>query len=275
MLSSRAGDSGKQPLKAEDVPRIGEGAAGDAALQQVLDLRQARGRRRQAALVGLDLPAGEPAEDLAQQPHRHGGNALGLDAAGVGIAHLGEEQGQVTLLQLHGAVAGQVGVEVLAGAAERLPGRRLLLAQPGRVRPLPVARATARKTHRDSGRCAAAAWPGSSRNRGAVGPLPLTPGGHQHRAGQDGRRLVKRSSRSSGRAVCDAVEQGVQRDLADDVAAIAALVVEMMRVPFAEDVIRPAIDRMAVVVGAHVNGQLVEQIEIELRLGSGGADRCR
>ncbi len=123
----------KQPLKAENVPRIDKGTAGDAALQQILDFRQTPGRLAQASLVGLDLPARQPAEDLAEQTHGHGRDAPRLGAAGVGIAHLGEQQGQVALLQLRGAMAGEVGVEVLPGGAERLPRRRLLLAQPGRV----------------------------------------------------------------------------------------------------------------------------------------------
>ena len=41
--------------------------------------------------------------------------------AGLGIAHLGEDDGNVALLKLPGAVAGQELVEVLPGAAERLP----------------------------------------------------------------------------------------------------------------------------------------------------------
>ena len=44
----------------------------------------------------------------------------------------------------------------------------------------------------------------------------------------------------------------------------------MVRVPFAEDVVGPAVDRMAVIVGAQVEGQLVEQGRVEVGLGQQG-----
>ena len=64
----------KQSLKAEDVPRIDEGAAGDAAVQQILDLRQPLRRLAQASLIGLDLPARQPARGSrsAAAPTRRG-----------------------------------------------------------------------------------------------------------------------------------------------------------------------------------------------------------
>src|SRR5207253_2107736 len=67
---------------------------------------------------------------------------------------------------------------------------------------------------------------------------------------------------SPGHAL-DAVVEGVQQDGPDDVAAVAGLAVEVVRVPLAEDVVGPAVDGVAVVVGPRVQGQLVQQLRVE------------
>ena len=59
-------------------------------------------------------------------------------------------------------------------------------------------------------------------------------------------------------------EQPVERVFADDEPAEPPVVVEVVRVPFAEDVVGPAVGRMVVVVGSRVQGQLVEQRRVEL-----------
>src|SRR5262249_20855736 len=43
--------------------------------------------------------------------------------------------------------------------------------------------------------------------------------------------------------------------------------IEMVRVPFPEDIIRPAVDGMAVIVGTRIKGQLIQEARIEVRLG--------
>jgi len=89
----------------------------------------------------------------------------------------------------------------------------------------------------------------------------------QHRRGLPGALLA----RPPLRGLVEAVEQGVESDLRGDVATVTALIVEMRRIPFAEDVIGPAIDGMAVVVSAHVERQFVEQFQVELGLRRAGS----
>src|SRR5262249_56756565 len=84
--------------------------------------------------------------------------------------------------------------------------------------------------------------------------------GHEDGAGQDRGRLgqqlvgVEAGHWLRDLVLPDAGQQGVERDLPGDVATVPALVVEVVRVPLTEDVVRPAVDRVAVVVGAHVQG---------------------
>ena len=56
-------------------------------------------------------------------------------SAGVGIAHLGEENGQVALLLLGRPMLGVELIQMLPGAAEGLPQCLGLLAQPDAVGP--------------------------------------------------------------------------------------------------------------------------------------------
>ena len=148
------------------------------------------------------LAAGQPAEDLAEQPHRHGRDAPRLVAAGLGIAHLGEEQRQVALLQLRGAVAGQVGVEVLPGAAERLARRRLLPGAAGRAwaPPRPASKCVVKGI-------AIAGDARQQRGQGVGGVVggraaAADAGGHEDRAGQHRRRLAQQLVRGPRPAAC-------------------------------------------------------------------------
>ncbi len=174
------------------------------------------------------------------------------------------------LLHLQSAVPGQVGVEVLAGAAEGLARQVLFVAQPGGM-----LRRQARQELLVKG-VAVAGDAGQQRgqaHRGIVSPRSAAGDAdrHQDRTRQHGRGLGQplraRSAPARRLGGIDPVEQAVESDLADHVAPIATAVVQVMRVPFAEDVIGPAVDRMAVVVGADVNGQLVQEVEVELCLG--------
>src|SRR5439155_1645213 len=95
------------------VPRIGKGPAVDAATDQLLELRQHADRLAQSAVLNLAVPGAAATEDLAEEAHRRRRDAPGLGAAGLGIAHFGEQESEVALLQLSGAVAGEVAIEVL------------------------------------------------------------------------------------------------------------------------------------------------------------------
>ena len=51
------------------------------------------------------------------------------------------------------------------------------------------------------------------------------------------------------------------------VATIAPVIVQVMRVPFPENIIGPPIDRMAMVIGPDVNSQFIQQLQVELHFG--------
>ena len=93
---------------------------------------------------------------------------------------------------------------------------------------------------------------------------------HEDGAGQHGGALEEAFVGGQHGGVFDAVHEGVEGDLANDVAAKPAAVVDLVRVPLAEDVVGPAVDRMAVVVGAEIDGHLVQAFELEARFREDG-----
>ena len=130
-------DGGKEAVlaaEAEDVPGIDHRPALDRPVQQVLDRRQLRGRLGQLAALDRQVGGGQPAAHVALHPGRGHRHDRGLPRRRLRIAHGREELRQVDVLQLLGAAAGQVMVEVLPRAAERLPQRQRLGPQPLGVR---------------------------------------------------------------------------------------------------------------------------------------------
>src|SRR5262249_40935386 len=82
-------------------------------------------------------------------------------------------------------------------------------------------------------------------------------GGHEDGAGQYGRRFEQKFFPSEVARMLHSIEQRIKRDLASDVAAIAALDVDLVWVPLAKDMIGPAIGRMTMIIGTGVNGQFI------------------
>ena len=107
--------------EAHHVPRIDQGAALDAAAEQVFDLRQPLRDVRQVFAVERAVPVRELAIDLAQHPRRGDPHGLRLPQRRFGVAHPREELREVDVLQLRCAAAGQLLVQVLPGAREGLP----------------------------------------------------------------------------------------------------------------------------------------------------------
>ena len=142
--------------EADDVPRVDQSAAFDAALQQVFDFGQVLGDGIE--LVGVDrlMAGGEQAINLAQHAGRRDAHAVGFGQRGFGVAHAGVELREMHVLHLDGAAAGQLVIQdvgerrrtVAACAAIRLAGDR----RAGRS----CGPAGLRKTDRDRRRCAAA-----------------------------------------------------------------------------------------------------------------------
>ena len=69
--------------------------------------------------VLMGLAARKAADDLALETDRGHGNRGSLAGAPFSETHLGEEESQVALLKLKGALASQVFVEVLSRASDR------------------------------------------------------------------------------------------------------------------------------------------------------------
>jgi len=135
-----------------------------------------------------------------------------------------------------GAVSGQVGVQVLAGQPEGLARRGLFLAQ---------ARLVSAGDALDELDVEGVAVAGDARQEGGQGGRGVVrrraaarhPGRHENGPGQDGRPFEQTLGGGQVRGMLDALHEPVEGDLADDVAAGSALVVEVMRVPLAEDVV--------------------------------------
>ena len=69
------GGQGEEALKAQDVPRVHHGPAGDPAVQQVLDFGQQLGGLGQLAAGRKPLARGQAQVHLAEKAHRGGGDA--------------------------------------------------------------------------------------------------------------------------------------------------------------------------------------------------------
>ena len=99
------------------------------------------------------------------------------------------------------------------------------------------------------------------------GPQPLIAGRHQHRPRQHRRRLVEQLRPGRGRLLSGSDPgESIQRQLPEDEPAIAALVVHVSRVPFAEQVVGPAVDGMSMIERPRVEGDLIQHLRVELGL---------
>src|SRR5207245_783777 len=80
------------------------------------------------------LTRGDSALDFTEDAQRRRRDAADLFPGGVGESHLGEEQRDVSLLQLKRPLFREVSIEVLPGGAERLAGGLAFAAQTVAVR---------------------------------------------------------------------------------------------------------------------------------------------
>ena len=94
------------------------------------------------------------------------------------------------------------------------------------------------------------------------GPLPLVP---------EAIRIVPANTAAASNqqlvgASLPAVDPGrecVEHDLLQHEAAIAPLAVDVVRIPLAEMIVRPLVDRVIEIVLPRIDGQLVEQVRVE------------
>ena len=96
-----------------------------------------------------------------------------------------------------------------------------------------------------------------------VGPDAAYPRPHQDRARQDGGGLEQILVAQRPGLSFEPLTEALQRHLPNDKAAIVAIVVDVMWIPFAETIIGPLVGGMIEIIAARIEGQFVEQIEIE------------
>ena len=256
------GETGILGLKAEDVPRIDQRAASNAAAEEVFHFGQELGGRRHVAALEQQLTRREPPVHLGEHARRAHRDLGGLSAAGLGIADLSEEQGELALLQLQGPLPGHVVVQALADAAERLPRALRVVAQALRLR----AGAAVEQVGVEGFAVLGDARHQLRQRHGRIvrlGPAAADAGAHEDRAGQDGRGFPHPLRPRRRLVPVYLRDKRIEHDLTDDVAPVAPLVVDEVRIPFAEAVVRPFLGGVVEVVGANVEGQFVEQVRIE------------
>jgi hypothetical protein len=108
------------PLEAEDIPGVRDGAAMNGAVQQVLGRGQILCRFFQLPLAGQELSGRQQNVHFRDQANRRDIQIGDLSPRRGRIAHVGEQQGQATALQLPGLLFRQVMIDVLPSASERL-----------------------------------------------------------------------------------------------------------------------------------------------------------
>ena len=166
------------------------------------------------------------------------------------------------MLQLLGPAARQSLVEILPRAGERLMQLDGLGAKPFGV----LAGHSAQKLlveHVAIGRDVLHQRGQRDARIVGVGPVAADARPHQHRPGQDGRRLEHHLLARELAAVFQTLQHGVQRDLLQHESAATTRVVQPLHVPLAEEIIRPLVGRVLEVVRPGVDRQFVEHLRLE------------
>ena len=239
------------PAETEDVPGVDQCPALDGPLQEVLDLRQQKRRLVQPAAIDGQVGGRQAAVDLAAHPRRGDRHGMGLADRGLRIAHLGEKPGQVDVLQLLRSPPGQHLVEVLPRAAQRLPQGLGLFPQPHGLRTAQPPEETLVEGVAVAGDDRQELGDGHGRIV-RIGPAAADARAHEHRSRQHGGGLEQHFLVRDLPSALDPLPKGVQGDLLQHEAAIAALVVDLVRIPAAEVMVRPAVDGMIEVQGPRV-----------------------
>ena len=168
-------------------------------------------------------------------------------------------------LQLNRAPPSKFVIEMLPRTAERLPRPHRFFAQPIAMRA---------GGHRQQLLVEVVAVGGDDRQQRRqrdrrivpAGRIAARAGGHQDRAGQDGRRLIDAIDRiDPWRAVprIAARQQRVERHLLQHEPRVVARAGNMVRVPLSEVVVRSTVDGVVEIVGPRVEGDFLQPIEIE------------
>ena len=224
----------------------------------------------ESALVDEHIAGGEQDLHLGEHAHRRDGDSARLPASSPPRSRSRRRAGRDAVA----AVAARVAPARYWLSAWRTPPNGCLSSFASSLQPLAmragdVGQKLRRRTLRDTWRCAAPASRATRSNHACCGLEPLTPDAIRivpARTAADSHSISSASAPSPG--IGEPLPEPVEQELPDDEAAIACLVVEMMRVPFAEAVVGPFVGGMVEVVAARIEGQFVEQGRVEVRIGA-------
>ena len=231
-------------------------------MQQILSLLGQPARFQQRPTIQLLMSGRDAPLDLTLEPDRCRRNRQGAFAGSIGLSHPGKEDGQVPILHLPCAIARQVQIQTLPDVPEGLPSAFGLPGQPFCTLPTRVLLQSSIES---------VALPGhhrKQRRQRHTGIMRIGTGAangrrHQHGPAQDRRCIVQRIFiRPFG--VVDPLKQRIKDDLTDYEATISALRVNQVRIPLAENVVRPFVGRQRVIVSTRVKGQFVELRQVEV-----------
>ena len=261
----------KLPGQPEDVPGI--------------DRRPAAHRAKEKLHRGVELAEPGPAvafpprfspgrhhvaRDPREQSGRGRGHRAGEPFRGRSPTEPGHHGGQRHVLHLAGPAAGQDRVDVLPHATEGLPQPAGLLLEPVAMVGRQEAQQPAVEGVAVAGdpRQELAQTEGRLRGGGAAAGEPR---GHQDHAGQHRRRLEfelpGRGRLAAGpRCLTRPRENPVERRLLQHHPPVAALLVDPLRIPEAEQIVGPAGGRMEEVEGPGIESELLHRLELEVGL---------
>src|SRR5262249_11060305 len=89
---------------------------------------------------------------------------------------------------------------------------------------------------------------------------------HQDCAGQHGRRFEQNLLPVPLPRSIDWIHQSIERHLAHDESAKASALVDGVRIPLAENIVRTAIGGMPVVVSTRIDSELLQRLEVKAGL---------
>ncbi len=259
-------------LEAENIPRIHDGAAMNGPLQQIVDFGQQPCGPGNVAALERQMSDRDLAADRRQQAGGSHGHDFRLPLRRGQVAHRGKQPCQANVLQLHAAQARQSGIEVMPGAGKGLPQRQGFGPQAFASRPLDFGQAAAIKLVAIRGDARQQRRQRRARIM-AFGPAAADAGGHEHRSGQHDSRFLPAKLRFAGHFL-DALQQGVERHGLQYEASVIARVVNRVRVPLAEMIVRSLVGRMIEIISTRIERQLLQMIRIEVGLIEQGPIRA-
>ena len=161
------------------------------------------------------------------------------------------------VLKLRGPLPGKLRVEMLPRSAERLPALGCFFLQSLSV----VAADLVKQALIEVIAVTGDFWQQLRKRHGGIErsrSFAADAAGHQNRSRQHRGRLLQQLIRRNLRRVGQPPHQRIERDLLHHETAVAAFVVDLVRVPLPEVIVGPLIRGMIEVIGPWINRQLIQ-----------------